>query len=269
MSTASEQRVSTAQRAMSAPKRQRAVSARATLATARRVLTQLRNDHRTVALLLLAPCLLITLFKYVFQNSPFVFDRVGLPMLGIFPMIAMFLVTVVAMVRERTTGTLERLLTTPLGKLDLLLGYALAFGLAALVQASVASALALGVLGLEVQAGVGVVLTVAVANALLGMALGLFLSAFAQTEFQAVQFMPAVLLPQLLLCGLLTPRDRMPDWLHAISDALPLSYGVDALVKAGATPGLPATLLLDIAIVFGCVVAALTLGAATLRRRTP
>ncbi len=241
---------------------------RATLATTRRVLGQLRNDPRTIALLLVAPCMLITLFKYVFQNSPAVFDRVGLPMLGIFPMVTMFLVTVVAMVRERTSGTLERLLTTPLSKLDLLLGYALAFGLVALVQASVASALALGLLGLDVQAGVGVVLLVAVVNALLGVGLGLFLSAFAQSEFQAVQFMPAVLLPQLLLCGLLTPRDRMPGWLSAISDVLPLSYGVDALVNAGITPGVTSTLVSDIGIVIGCVVAALALGAATLRRRT-
>jgi ABC-2 type transport system permease protein len=238
------------------------------LATTRRVLTQLRNDKRTVALLLIAPCVLITLFKYVFQNSPGVFDRVGLPMLGVFPMVTMFLVTVVAMVRERTTGTLERLLTTPVGKLDLLLGYALAFGAAALVQASVVSALALGPLGLAVRAGLAVVLVVAVANALLGMALGLFLSAFAQTEFQAVQFLPAVLLPQFLLCGLLTPRERMPGWLHGVSDALPLSYGVDALVHAASASQVTATLVTDIAIVLGCVVAALALGAATLRRRT-
>jgi ABC-2 type transport system permease protein len=238
-----------------------------TLATARRVLLQLRNDPRTIALLVVAPCLLMTLFKYVFQNSPGVFQRVGLPMLGIFPMITMFLVTVVAMVRERTTGTLERLLTTPLGKLDLLLGYAVAFGLTALLQAGVVAALALGPLGLHVQAGVGVVLVVALVNALLGMALGLLLSAFAGTEFQAVQFLPAVLLPQLLLCGLFTPRDRMPGWLHGISQVLPLSYGVDAL-KYASVGGITATLSVDVLVVFGCVLAALALGAATLRRRT-
>jgi ABC-2 type transport system permease protein len=239
-----------------------------TLATTRRVLAQLRTDPRTVALLIVAPCVLIILFKYVFQNSPGVFDRVGLPMLGIFPMVTMFLVTVVAMVRERTSGTLERLLTTPLGKLDLLLGYALAFGLVALVQGGVVSAIALGLLDLQVKAGVGVVLVVAVANALLGMALGLLLSAFAQTEFQAVQFLPAALLPQFLLCGLITPRAAMPGWLHGISDVLPLSYGVDALVHAGRTAGVTSTLVIDIGIVLGCVVAALALGAATLRRRT-
>jgi ABC-2 type transport system permease protein len=238
-----------------------------TLATARRVLLQLRSDPRTVALLVVAPCILITLFKYVFQNSPGVFDRVGLPMIGIFPMITMFLVTVVAMVRERTTGTLERLLTTPLGKLDLLLGYALAFGLTALVQAGAVAAIAIGPLGLDVPAGVGVVLLVALANALLGMALGLLLSAFATSEFQAVQFLPAVLLPQLLVCGLFAPRDRMPGWLHGISQVLPLSYGVDALGYAS-RGSVTQTLVVDVMVVFGCVIAALALGAATLRRRT-
>lgn len=242
---------------------------RATLATARRVLRQLGHDPRTVVMLLVAPCLLLTLFRYVYDASPAVFDRVGLPMLGIFPLIVMFLVTSVAMVRERTSGTLERLLTTPMGKADLLVGYALAFGLVALFQASVAAALALGPLGLDVAAGVGTVLVLAVVNALLGMALGLFLSAFATTEFQAVQFMPAFLLPQLLLCGLLTPRDQMVDWLRWISDVMPLSYAVDALVDAGTSGSVTGVMARNGVIVAGCALAALVAGAATLRRRSP
>ncbi|HSV65390.1 MAG TPA: ABC transporter permease [Mycobacteriales bacterium] len=244
------------------------MSARRTLATARRVLTQLRSDHRTIALLLVVPCVLLTLFKYVYASSPGVFDRAGLPMLGVFPLVTMFLVTSIAMVRERTTGTLERLLTTPLAKLDLLVGYALAFGLLALVQAGLVSAVALGLLGLDIRAGVGVVLVVAVANALLGMALGLLLSAFAQNEFQAVQFLPAGILPQVLLCGLLTPRDRMASWLTAVSDVLPMSYSVDALVQASRSAAVTSTLVTDVGIVLGCMVAALALGAVTLRRRT-
>lgn len=244
------------------------MSLRATFATARRVLGQLAHDRRSVMLLLVAPCLLLTLFRYVYDATPQVFDRVGLPMLGIFPLTVMFLVTSVAMVRERTSGTLERLLTTPMNKLDLLLGYALAFGLAALVQAALASALVLGPLGLDVRAGVLTVLLLAVVNALLGMALGLFLSAFATTEFQAVQFMPAFLLPQLLLCGLLTPRDRMVDWLRWISDAMPLSYAVDALQEARVSDTVTGALFRDGLIVGGCTLVALCMGAATLRRRS-
>lgn len=241
----------------------------ATLATARRVLGQLRHDPRTVALLLAVPSLLLVLFKYVYDGSPQVFDRVGLPMLGIFPFVTMFLVTSIAMVRERTSGTLERLLTTPMGKLDLLGGYALAFGAVALLQGGLSAAVALGPLGLTVEAGLGVVLTLAVLNALLGMALGLFLSAFATTEFQAVQFMPAAVIPQVLLSGLLIPREEMAAVLRWVSDVLPLSYAVDALGAARTTSTLTAGMTVDLLVIVGCVLAALALGAATLRRRSP
>jgi ABC-2 type transport system permease protein len=245
------------------------MNATATAATAKRVLGQLRHDPRTIVLLLAVPGLLLVLFKYVFDGSPQVFDRVGLPMLGIFPFTTMFLVTSIAMVRERTSGTLERLLTTPMHKLDLLAGYALAFGLVALLQGGISAAVALGPLGLTVAAGVGVVLTLAVLNALLGMALGLFLSAFATTEFQAVQFMPAAVVPQVLLGGLLIPRERMAEVLHWVSNVLPLSYALDALSAARASSTLTAEMTLDLVVVAGCVVVALALGAATLRRRSP
>jgi ABC-2 type transport system permease protein len=242
---------------------------RSTLATAGRVLGQLRHDRRTVALLLVVPCVLVLLFKYVYNGSPQIFDRVGPLMLGLFPFITMFLVTSIAMVRERTSGTLERLLTTPMRKLDLLGGYALAFGLAALLQAAITAAVALGPLGLTVRAGASVVLVLAVVNALLGMALGLFLSAFATTEFQAVQFMPAAVVPQILLCGLLNPREGMATVLQWIGDVLPLTYAVDAMNEARASTQVTAQLLADGGVVVGCCVAALALGAATLRRQTP
>ena len=179
-----------------------------TLATAARVLRQLRRDRRTLALVLLVPPFLLTIFRYVFDGQPQTFDRVGAPMVGIFPLISMFLVTSVAMLRERTTGTLERLMSTPLAKLDLLAGYGLAFAALAVLQAAVASAVAFGLLGLDIHGSIWIVFGFAVANAVLGMALGLLLSAFATTEFQAVQFMPAAILPQILLCGLLVPRER-------------------------------------------------------------
>ena len=244
------------------------MNARRTLATARRVLLQLRNDPRTVAMLLVVPCVLILLLKYVFDGQPQIFDSIGAPMLGIFPMIVMFLVTAVATLRERTSGTLERLLTMPLAKQDLLLGYALAFGLVALVQGVLAFGLTVGLLGLQVAGPTWALLAVAVADGLLGTALGLFVSAFAATEFQAVQFMPAFLLPQLLLCGLFTPRASMATWLHWISDALPLSYAVDATNKLTTQTGLGSAVAVDLLVVLGSALLALVLGAATLRRRT-
>ncbi|MGH3081955.1 MAG: ABC transporter permease [Gaiellaceae bacterium] len=243
------------------------MSVRITLATAARVLRQLRRDHRTLALVLFVPTLLITLFKYVFEGQDATFDRVGPPMVGIFPFVTMFLVTSIAMLRERTTGTLERLMSMPLAKLDLLLGYGLAFAAVAVVQASLAAAVAFGFLGLDAAGPVWLVVVLAVANAVLGMALGLFLSAFAQTEFQAVQFMPAFVLPQLLLAGLLAPRDKMADVLELVSALLPMTYAYEALAKAAANE-LDSRLVLDVAVIIGFTVLALVLGATTLRRRT-
>ncbi|MGB9378235.1 MAG: ABC transporter permease [Mycobacteriales bacterium] len=241
---------------------------RITLATAARVLRQLRTDRRTIALLIIVPSLLMVLLRYVFDGSPATFNRIGLPLLGVFPFVTMFLVTSVAMLRERTSGTLERLLTTPMAKLDLLLGYAIAFTVAALVQVAVATTIAFTWLSLDVPGGLPLVVVMAVANALLGMSIGLLVSAFAATEFQAVQFLPAVVLPQFLLCGLLTPRDSMLDLLRWISDVLPLSYAVDGLRRLSMESDFSPALGTDLAVIGGCMVVALTLGAATLRRRT-
>ena len=240
-----------------------------TAATALRVLTQLRRDPRTVGLILVVPSLLVTILRYVFDGRPEIFDRVGGPMLGLFPFISMFLVTSVTMLRERITGTLERLMTMPLAKLDLLVGYAIAFALLAAVQASVVSGVAILGLGLDLTGSPGAVIGLAIGNALLGMSLGLFASAFARTEFQAVQFLPAFVLPQILLCGLFVPREQMSGWLEAISAALPLTYSYDALARV--TDGSPLTgrFAVDVGVTAGATLLALALGAATLRRRTP
>ncbi|OEJ95020.1 ABC transporter permease [Streptomyces thermolilacinus] len=245
------------------------MNGRRTLATAARVLRQLRHDPRTIALMLLVPVLMITLLRYVFDGSPRVFDTVGASLLGIFPLITMFLVTSIATLRERTSGTLERLLAMPLGKADLIAGYALAFGLLAVVQSALATAVAVGVLGLDVAGSPWLLLLVALLDALLGTALGLFVSAFAASEFQAVQFMPAVIFPQLLLCGLFTPRDRMHPVLEAVSDALPMSYAVDGMNQVLHHPDVTGDFVRDALVVAGCALLVLTLGAATLRRRTP
>ncbi len=240
---------------------------RVTAAVALRTLAQLRRDPRTLALIVGVPCLLEALLQQLFSGRSPVFQQVGPPLLGLFPFVTMFLVTSITMLRERTSGTLERLMTLPLGKLDLLAGYGIAFALVAVVQASVVSALTFGLLGLDVAGPRPLVVALAVANAVLGTALGLFVSAFAQTEFQAVQFMPAVVFPQVLLCGLFVSRDAMAGWLRAISDAMPLTYAYDALAHTAANT-LGARFAIDVAVVCGCVVLALALGAATLRRRT-
>jgi ABC-2 type transport system permease protein len=243
------------------------MSAAITFATMRRILAQLKHDHRTLALLIGVPTLLMILLRYVF-DQPTAFDRIGPMLLGLFPFVVMFVVASVATLRERTGGTLERLMTMPLGRLDLLLGYALAFGLLALVQVAVVLAVSLTWLDLDLNGSLASLVLVSLLDALLGMALGLFASAFARTEFQAVQFMPAFVLPQLLLCGLIIPREDMASWLQAVADVLPLSYAVEGMQEISSSPDFTGTLVLDVSVIAAFVVVALLLGAATLRRRS-
>ena len=243
------------------------MSIRRMFATAGRVLAQLRHDPRSIALMLVAPSLLVGLFAWLFSDQEGVFDRFGGAILALFPFIVMFLVTSITTLRERRSGTLERLMTTPLEKPDFILGYALAFGLMALLQAIITVTFAVWVCGLTVDGPLWQLGLVAVVDALLGTALGLLASAFAQTEFQAVQFMPLLVFPQIILGGLFMPRDQMPDVLHAISDWLPLSYAIDAIgaVTAGDEDW---DIFAPLLIVLAFAVGALLLASLTLRRRT-
>jgi ABC-2 type transport system permease protein len=240
-----------------------------TLATAARVLTQLRRDPRTVALVIVVPLVLVALLKWMFEGQPGTFDRIGGPLVGIFPLVSMFLVTSITMLRERVTGTLERLMTMPLAKLDLLAGYGLAFAAVAVVQGAIVATVAIALLGLDVAGSELTLIAMAVLNATLGMALGLLASAFARTEFQAVQFMPAFILPQILLCGLLVPREQMAAALEALSWALPMTYAYDALSRVTTEGTLGAGGLVDVLVVLGVTLGSLALGALTLPRRTP
>ena len=225
------------------------MSARATWATALRVLTQLRRDPRTIVLLLGVPPFLLSLLKGAFHQDPETFQHIGGPLVGLFPFSTMFVVTSITMLRERTTGTLERLMTMPLAKLDLLFGYGIAFAVVAVVQAAVTSAVAFGPLGLDVVGSTAAVVALAVGNALLGMSLGLFVSAFARTEFQAVQFMPAFVFPQLLLCGLFVARDQMVGVLQIVSDTMPLTYAFEALSSVTTTGTLGPRGTLDLSLI--------------------
>jgi ABC-2 type transport system permease protein len=245
------------------------------LATTVRILRQLAADHRSVAMILVVPSVIITLLYFMFQNAPHrpgapsPFNNACLIMLGVFPLIVMFLITSITMQRERVSGTLERILTTPLRRLDLLAAYGTAFSIAAAAQATLACIVSFWFLGLDTKGSPILVFTIAIINAVLGVGLGLLCSAFARTEFQAVQFMPVVIAPQLLLCGIIVPREILPDWLRWISNVLPASYALEALQQVGAYSEPTAIAVRDIAVVIGFAVLALCLAAATLRRRTP
>ncbi|WP_082683063.1 ABC transporter permease [Mycobacterium sp. GA-1285] len=251
------------------------LSLQAYLATTGRILRQLAADHRSVAMILVVPSLIITLLYFMFDNAPHPpgapspFNNACLIMLGVFPLVVMFLITSITMQRERVSGTLERILTTPLRRLDLLAAYGTAFSIAAAAQATLACLVSYAFLGLHTEGSPVWVFAIAIINAVLGVGLGLLCSAFARTEFQAVQFMPVVIAPQLLLCGIIVPRDVLPEWLQWISNVLPASYALEALQQVGAYAEPTFTVVRDTAVVIGFAVVALCLAAATLRRRTP
>jgi len=231
------------------------------------VLLQIRHDPRTIGLLVVVPSLLIGLVAWIFEDTP-VFSQIGPAMIALFPFIVMFLVTSITTLRERRTGTLERLLAMPLGKGDFIVGYALAFGLLGLVQSAIAVSFAVWVCGLDIAGSVWLLFVVAVADALLGTSLGLLASAFARTEFQAVQFMPALVFPQVLLGGIFAPRDTMPEVLHVIGDWLPLSHAIDALTAVAAGTHDDGWVWTRIGFLGAWIVGAIAVGALTLRRRT-
>lgn len=238
-----------------------------TLTTATRVMKQLKHDPRTLMLLFIVPSVLIVILKYVFQNQPRTFNAMAPMLLGIFPMVMMFLITSIATLRERRSGTLDRLMTMPISKLDFILGYAIAFSVIALIQALITTTVLLGVLQVTVLGGTLATIVGAVVAALLGTALGLFLSAFAKTEFQAVQFMPAFIFPQLLVCGLFVARDQMAKALQWFANVMPLTYSVDAMKQVTSHAGWTPTHTKDLIIVMGFTATALILGSITIRRQ--
>ncbi len=236
-------------------------------ATAKRVLNQLRHDRRTLGLVLLVPCLLLTLLKYVFQGEPQLFQAIAPMILGIFPLLMMFLVTSITTLRERQTGTLDRLMTMPISKLDFIFGYAIAFSVLALVQASLASLVTLGLLGVTVLGGTLPVLLTAILAAFLGTALGLLVSAFATSEFQAVELVMPILMPQILLCGLFVAREHMAKLLQWLADVLPVTYSVDAMKQVSMHSSWTATLTRDLTVVVAFAIAVLVLASITIRRQ--
>lgn len=241
---------------------------RATFATTTRILQQLSHDKRTIMLMFMAPSLLISLIWWVFSDNDKMFDIIGPALVGVFPFTVMFLVASITTLRERITGTLERLLAMPIGKFDIIFGYAMAFGLFGLLQSLITSSVAIYLLGLNVQSPEWFMLLVAVLDTFVGVALGLMVSAFATTEFQAVQFMPLLIFPQFIVCGLFVPLSQLPDVLENIAYYLPLTYPVDALNGVTKYADVTSDMWRDIWIMLLFAIGALLVAGLTLRRKT-
>ncbi|MDQ6421797.1 ABC transporter permease [Paenibacillus sp. LHD-117] len=156
------------------------------------------------------------------------FDSLGPVFIGVFAFFFVFLIAGVSFLKERTSGTLERLLATPLRRWEIVAGYIAGFGLFTGIQAVLIAVYAIEVLGLMMDGSIWYVLLVTLLLSVTALSLGTFLSAFANTEFQMIQFIPLVIVPQIFFSGLFD-LDSMSPWLRWLSHLMPLTYGADAL----------------------------------------
>jgi ABC-2 type transport system permease protein len=196
-------------------------------------------------------------------------DYFGAAFIGLILFFLVFVVTIVSFLRERSQGTLERLMASPLRRSEIVVGYMLGFTILALVQAVEVLLFSLYVLKVHNQGNVLLIFGFEVLMAISAVNLGIFLSMFARTEFQAVQFIPLVIVPQVLLSGILFPISTEPKVLQYVSDVLPLTYAVNGLrdvMLKGADLTWPA-LQLDAGVVAGFCVLVIFAGIGTLRRR--
>jgi ABC-2 type transport system permease protein len=196
-------------------------------------------------------------------------DYFGAAAIGLIVFFLVFVVTIVSFLNERSQGTLERLMASPLRRGEIVVGYMIGFTVLALVQSVEVLLFALYVLNVHNAGNVFLIFGIEALMAIAAVNLGIFLSMFARTEFQAVQFIPLVIVPQFLLSGILFPVESEPTWLQYLSNVLPLTHAVNAL-RAVMIKGADLTwssLQLDTGVVAAFVILFVAAGTATLRRR--
>lgn len=196
-------------------------------------------------------------------------DYFGAAFIGLIVFFLVFVITIVAFLRERSQGTLERLMASPLRRGEIVVGYMIGFTVLALVQSAEVLAFSLAVLRVHNQGNVFLIFGIEALMAIGAVNLGIFLSMFARTEFQAVQFIPLVVVPQFLLSGILFPVSSEPQVLQYVSNVLPLTYAVnglrDVMIKGADLSW--TSLQIDVGVVLGFVILLIAAGVATLRRR--
>ncbi|MDA1347903.1 MAG: ABC transporter permease [Chloroflexi bacterium] len=200
-----------------------------TLAIAERIVRQIVRDRRSLALIIVAPVIVMSLVGFSFADQQQVLDRIAPGLIAVFVLFFTFILTGVSFLRERAQGTLERLLTTPVGRVDILVGYTAGFLIFAMVQSVVVLLFTVWALGIDYQGTIWQIWVVLMLLIVVGVSLGIFISTFARNEFQVVQFIPILMAPQIFLSGAVADVDKMPAPLEAIAYVLPLTYAVDGL----------------------------------------
>lgn len=232
------------------------------LAVARRLLVGLRGDRRTLALVAVVPAFVVYLVSEVFPRP----EPVAPILLGVFVFVLTYVLTAVGFLRERTEGTLERVLVTPVSRTGLVLGYVLGYGVLAAVQAAVLLVAAVVFLGTEFANGVWLFVLVELLGALSALGLGVLLSLFAETEFEALQFIPAVITPQVILGGTFLPVAELPWYLEYPARAMPVTYLIEAMEYVVLDEGSPGEFGVAVGALVAFTVAAVVVAGAVVGR---
>jgi ABC-2 type transport system permease protein len=207
-------------------------------AIAVRVIQQVTRDHRTMALILVVPLVVMALIGVSFPENMVVptpagpvpvLDNIAPALLATLALFFSFLLTGISFLRERSQGTMERLMASPVSRTDIAVGYLLGFFGFALVQTLIIVLFTIYVLGVSYHGDLWQLFVFQIVIITGAVNLGIFISTFARNEFQMIQFIPLIIVPQIFLSGVLWPVDQMPNYLQWLSDILPLKYGVDGL----------------------------------------
>ncbi|MCU4717328.1 ABC transporter permease [Halapricum hydrolyticum] len=224
-----------------------------TIPVATRILLSLRGDRRTLALVVVVPAFLIWLLSEVFARP----EPVAPILLGVFVFFLTYILTAIGFLRERTAGTLERVLVAPVSRSGLVLGYVVGFGVLATVQSLVLLLAAVAFLDVSFANGVALFVLIELLGALTALGTGVVLSLFAQNEFQAIQFIPVVITPQVILGGTFMPVEELPTYLEYPARLMPITYLIDAMEYVVLDVGTTSEFWTAVAVLVGFVIAAI------------
>lgn len=230
-----------------------------------RVINQIRRDRRTLAMIMVVPLVVMTLIGLSFPDER-VLDYIAPAMISALALFFGFLLTGISFLRERSQGTMERLMVSPVTRLDMVVGYLLGFFVFALAQTLIILFFTIYVFEIDYRGQLWEILIFQVVVIVMAVNLGIFISSFARNEFQMVQFIPLVILPQMFLSGLLWPVEQMPGYLQLVSSFLPMTYAIDGMREIMLAGKSLVEVGTDLAVLVGFAVVISGIAALTLRR---
>lgn len=237
------------------------------LTIAGRVMLQVVRDRRTIALIIVVPLVISSIAGFSIPNKS-TLNVFAPAILATLIMFFGFLITGISFLRERTQGTLERLLASPISKMDVVAGYLMGLLLFALLQTLIMFFYMVYVLDISYRGDLWRILVFQVLIGINAVSLGTFFSAFARNEFQMIQFIPLIIIPQVFVSGLFIPVDQLPLVLEWAAKFLPLTYGVEGIRALMLQGDSLLDIGKDIGILAAYAVGLLLLAALTLRRGT-